>query len=176
MSLKINLEGQRFGRLVAISDAGRSSAGLVVWKCRCDCGSEIIMDSHSLRDGNTRSCGCLQREARTQNTRTHGASNTSEYEAWAGMRGRCCNPKDKRFVYYGGRGVTVCERWKSFECFLEDMGKKPSSGHTLDRKNVNGNYCPENCRWATWLEQQNNRGNNMIVEYNGRHIPVRLLD
>lgn len=166
MSKKIDLTGQVFGRLKAVSDCGRNPYGLVLWACVCECGKTVEVSSHCLRGGNTNSCGCLK----TGNP-THGMSATSEHEAWAGMKTRCYCKTNKRFSLYGGRGITVCERWlNSFDNFYADIGSKPSSKHTLDRKDTNGNYEPSNCRWADWKTQQNNRRNNRIIEFNGEKL------
>jgi len=154
-----DLTGTRFGRLTALSDVGRRNGG-VLWKCVCDCGRKKITGAFSLRHGDCQSCGCLRREQGHANmqkaiaSRTkHGYSGTSTHRAWMNMRRRCGNPKEKN---YNGRGIRVCKRWKRFENFLADMGKRPRD-LTLDRTNNNGNYTPRNCRWATRKQQASNR-------------------
>jgi hypothetical protein len=160
-----DLSGQRFGRLVALVPAYRKPVRGWYWHCRCDCGSEKIIHGPNLTNGDTRSCGCLKKEAqkrpRPGHGRRHGHSprgtRTPTYESWAAMIKRCTNPKIKYFKYYGGRGIRVCERWRSFENFLADMGERPE-GTTIDRyPDKNGNYEPGNCRWATSKEQGRNK-------------------
>lgn len=128
-----------------------------VWLCQCSCGGTSETRQWALRAGKARSCRCLHREV----TVTHGLANTPVYACWQQMLQRCFNPKRKAYPDYGGRGITVCDRWNpkaggSFENFYEDMGECPE-GLTLDRIDVNGNYCKENCRWASWFVQVNNR-------------------
>lgn len=152
---KLELTGQRFGRLLVIRRApnrGRWTA----WTCRCDCGVEKVVASTGLVQGSTRSCGCLVHENKA--ALTHGMSGRSEYYIWALMLQRCYNPKNDHYEDYGGRGIRVCERWKkSFEAFFADMGPRPGR-MTMDRwPNKDGNYEPGNCRWATWKEQAQNR-------------------
>lgn len=135
-------------------------------ECRCDCGSVGIYRLYSLRNGNTRSCGCLLEES---GPRTHGGSDLPEYGIWCGIRRRCSNPKDAAWKHYGGRGIRVCDRWQeSFSAFLEDMGHRPSEDHSIDRyPENNGDYEPGNCRWATWKEQSRNKRVNYLVEHDG---------
>lgn len=154
--------GERFGLLVARArDASRRG---VHWICECDCGASIAVAGGNLRSGHTRSCGCLRSEvvskwATARNT-VHGhncvGAQTPTHRSWESMLKRCRNPKNKNYPAYGGRGITVCERWLEFAKFLEDMGERPS-GLTLDRIDVNGNYEKLNCRWATRSEQQKNK-------------------
>jgi hypothetical protein len=167
---KIDLTGQRFGHLVVISWSHYDKKSY--WNCLCDCGTTCCIGSANLRSGNSQSCGCgrgklSQIEPRKKydggkatGQRTHGLSRdatgarTPEYASWSEMRNRCYNPKATGYKHWGGRGITVCDRWRySFENFLADMGPRPQ-GTTLDRyPNNDGNYEPGNCRWATWLEQ-----------------------
>ena len=160
----INITGHRYGRLTVLRMNGRKD-GRPLWLCRCECGNEITVLANSLRQGNTNSCGCLQQERRSQigkTNRTHGESNSEngqpsrEYRAWNSLKERCHNPKNKDFAEYGGRGITVCERWNSYENFLADMGRCPP-GKSIDRIDNSGNYEPGNCRWSTSSEQNKNR-------------------
>lgn len=142
------------------------SVGQLMFLCRCQCGTERAVRSCHLTRGNSKSCGCLNRElssarAKARNLK-HGHSPrgkfSSEYKSWASMRARCSNPATNSFEYYGGRGIKVCDSWEgSFKEFLKDMGLKPSPLHSIDRINSNGNYEPGNCRWATKKEQRHNR-------------------
>jgi hypothetical protein len=149
----IDITGKRFGRRVALSRCPeRSRYGSVMWLTRCDCGVERTVCGHHLRKGKSNSCGCLSRERFTK----HGLSRTRAYRSWLCMMARCFNPRDKSYADYGGRGVTVCERYLSVENFFADMGER-QPGMSLDRINPNGNYEPDNVRWATPAEQAANR-------------------
>lgn len=173
----LNLTGDRFGRLVAISVAPRvEGQNRPVWICKCDCGNEVLLIANRLTSGNTTSCGCFRAdEARRRRTRhghtsTHGAS--LEYMVWAGMIQRCTNPSHASYQQYGGRGISVHERWSDFRNFIADMGERPTSKHSIDRINNDGNYEPSNCRWATPAEQMSNRSDNRIVEFGGIKKPL----
>ena len=160
--------GDRYGRLVVISDPEKPTVSSNV-RCRCDCGRETSVRVRRLLAGETKSCGCLRRKhGATYQNRTPGKA-TPEYTAWLSMRRRCGDPKVWNYSEYGGRGIRVCQQWQeSFERFLSDMGPRPSSEHSLDRIDPNGNYEPGNCRWATPTEQQNNLRTNRLVEFRGR--------
>lgn len=173
--------GNRYGRLVVLEYAGTrpNHRGGAVWKCRCDCGNETVVWSGSLRGGDTRSCGCLSRELSSKRSSTRdGLSCTAEYRAWRGMINRCHgSEKAKWYKNYGDRGIVVCDRWRySFDAFLEDVGKRPSVKHSIDRVDNNGPYSPDNFRWATYVEQQNNKRNNHIVTYLGLDMTVAQLE
>ena len=168
----LNLIEHRFGRLEVIEIAGRNRHKQTLWRCRCDCGAVIVTSTNALRQGHTRSCGCLKVEMLQAQARTHGMSDTPTYSSWEQMIARCRNTNNERYADYGGRGITVCERWLKFENFLADMGERPSLSHSLDRVDVNGSYSPENCRWATRKQQQRNMRNSHFVEVNGQRVTV----
>lgn len=167
MSKKIEMAGRRFGKLVVLSENGRARKE-VAWLCQCDCGKQSTVAGFNLRSGNTRSCGCHKMELPNLFQRRHGVSDTKIHRAWMGIRRRCENPKNAAWENYGGRGIRVCERWAVFENFMYDMGQPPSPTHEIDRIDVNGNYEPGNCRWITPKEQNRNKRNSILVEYNGR--------
>lgn len=150
---KPSIAGQRFGRLVAIEPTDRKQGRKVIWSCRCDCGNTKDVPIDALNAGRVQSCGCLRKELNTK----HGMKGTPTYKAWKSMLQRCRNPNDPHFPGYGGRGITVCERWQSFENFLVDMGERPGDDLSLDRIDNDGHYEPGNCRWATRTEQNRNR-------------------
>lgn len=151
----INLTTRKFSRLLVLAEDGRAH-GKVVWLCRCDCGKETRVQSFNLRSGNTKSCGCLRREAMKKTAFRHGYSYTRTHKTWSSMLERCRNPNNTVYAYYGGRGIQVCDRWQKFEDFLADMGERPI-GMSIDRIDSDGNYELDNCRWATRLEQRHNR-------------------
>lgn len=156
-----DLKGKRFGKLVVLSRYGSDRHGRALWWCLCDCGHRLtIIGKNLIRTKQpSRSCGCIQRERFT--TRTHGFARRGkripEYHVWRAMRQRCRNPRDKSFSDYGGRGIHICKRWNSFAAFLADMGRRPSSRHSLHRIKNDLHYKPSNCRWATAKEQAANR-------------------
>lgn len=168
-----NLVGERFGRLVVVERSGSTPKGGARWLCRCDCGSDATVAAGNLRGGSTRSCGCLGSELSSARAATHRMSKTPTYVSWSAMIQRCTNPKAHGAHNYSGRGIGVCERWRSFENFLSDMGERPA-GATLDRfPDGDGNYEPANCRWATKTEQARNARYtkltpDMVQEIHGR--------
>lgn len=170
------LPNDEFGVLTALSLT--RSGHPRYWLCRCICGVEKEIKQSHLVSGGTRSCGCKRLEAIGNAVKTHGKSKTAEYSIWCGIINRCTNPNDHRsYSRYGAKGITICERWRnSFEAFLEDMGPRPSPKHSIDRyPNHRGNYEPDNCRWATWQEQQRNRSDTSMVVMDGRPIAIADL-
>lgn len=189
----VDISGRRFGRLVALERVGRTLAPngtrQSMWRCRCDCGNETVVKYIALTTGNTRSCGCGEIENRYSCNRAKRKSASFTFynfdlekhplrKIWKSMLMRCNNPNVMGYSLYGGRGIKVCERWSGnfgFENFVNDMGERPSLNHSLDRIDVNGDYTPENCRWATQRLQANNRRNNNILIYKGQEITVSVL-
>lgn len=162
----IDRKNIRYGRLVAQRMVGRNSRGQVLWECVCDCGKTTTLPASSLGSGNTKSCGCLLLEKITK----HGGFGKRSYNTWRAMIRRCNNPNDKDYPRYGGRGVTVCERWLVYENFVEDMGEPPDR-HTLDRVDGTKGYSPENCRWASPAAQARNTNSRPlrgVMPYKGR--------
>lgn len=149
--------GRRFGRLTAMEPTEERVNRSVVWLCKCDCGQEKRVSRLCLVTGKVRSCGCLNRESATRTSTTHGMHDTPEWHAWKDMKARCLNPNLANFHNYGGRGITVCERWLRFENFIADVGRRPSPLHSLDRIDNDGNYEPGNVRWATAKQQSANK-------------------
>lgn len=165
-----DITGKKFHRLTVIEYAGnkRTSAQ---WLCLCDCGKQVIVVGTKLRSGHTKSCSCSQKEITSQHFKKHGMVNSRTYGSWRAMRERCGNPNNIGYKDYGGKGIEVCDRWKnSFSNFLKDMGERPSNKHTIDREEYTKNYSPENCRWATYLEQAGNTSRNVWIEYNGEKM------
>lgn len=161
---KIDLIGRVFYRLTVIGFAGVNARRQSLWTCQCLCSKEVVVLSYSLRGGMTKSCGCLNKEKVLTNSLMHGhakqTKNTPEYRAWQHAKSRCFNPNVDNFQNYGGRGISMCERWlNSFENFLSDMGEKPEPKHkySIDREDNDGGYEPSNCKWKTLSEQAKNR-------------------
>lgn len=192
----IDISGQRFGRLVAIEHAGRvvnkNGFRTTLWRCKCDCGNESVVRYPLLVSGNTRSCGCLERENKERIVRLSQETNLKSASVdfyngnldnhplrliWKSMLTRCNNSHAKSYTHYGARGIKVCERWQrdnnGFENFVNDMGERPTPEHTLDRIDYNGDYCPENCRWATPAEQANNKTDNVYIKVGGKQITAK---
>lgn len=150
------MSGARYGRWTIVEFRGERINRAIACRCRCDCGTERLIAHFRLARGMTRSCGCLRNELNATRHIKHGAWYTPAYRSWSGMIQRCTNANNPDFHYYGGRGISVCDRWASFENFLADMGQ-PERGLTIDRTDPDGNYEPSNCRWATRAVQSQNR-------------------
>lgn len=169
MGAFVDITGNRYARLVVIARAPNKN-GRMRWLCKCDCGNMTEVRGEHLKNLATRSCGCFDMERMT----THGKARTKEYGIWVGMKMRCSNPNERSYPDYGGRGITICDRWKeSFEAFYADMGPRPSDDHSIDRIKNNLGYGPMNCRWATDMEQVNNRRNTRLVTIDGVTKPLK---
>lgn len=185
MGNRIDMTGQRFGRLTVVLFV-RGDGTHSYWSVKCDCGNDRVVARNSLQSGRTKSCGCLHRENKARTSTKHGKHLSRVYNTYMMMRARCSNPNATGYECYGGRGITVCDRWNnSFQSFLDDMGEPPD-GTSIDRIDVNGHYEPTNCRWATRSEQQANRRNTVRIDLNGEvktmhewseslDIPVRTI-
>jgi hypothetical protein len=161
------LIGKRFGRWLVLGDCKAQKPGQYYWLCQCDCGTKKQVREFYLLNGASKSCGCVARETYLGEQGTHGYTGTPSYYSWAGMIERCTNSNHQHWKFYGGRGISVCDRWiSSFENFLADMGEKPK-GLSLDRIDVNGDYCAENCRWIDQKGQMRNTRANHRFPRNG---------
>lgn len=170
-----DLTGQRFGRWLVTEYAGRGNRGEIQYHCRCDCGTERVLRRSSLTSGNSKSCGCLSREVAAKRGTTHGDTGCRLYRIWAGIIQRCCNDRERyEWEKYGGRGITVCDEWRKYELFRDwAMVNGYRDDLSIDRINTNGNYCPDNCRWATNYEQSNNKRTSKIIVFDGGAGTVR---
>lgn len=165
----IDMVGMKIGRLTAISRAENTKQNKAQWLCKCDCGNTVVVSRRHLKDYSTVSCGCYRSDLAKEQHTTHGMKSTRLYRIWSGMKDRCCNPKSKYWNRYGGRGITVCDEWKNFfENFMEwSFTNGYTDDLTIDRIDNSKGYYPDNCKWATMKEQENNRGNNHLIEYKG---------
>lgn len=148
---RIDLTGKRFASLVVLSFNGIAKSGDAIWNCQCDCGKLFIAKGTHIRKGDTSSCGCARIK--------HGGCDRPEYTIWEGMIQRCTNPNAKFYKYYGGRGIKVCDRWRDFQNFFNDMGERPGKEFSIERIDGDKDYEPSNCKWATKTEQQHNLKN-----------------
>lgn len=174
-----DLTGQRFGRLLVLNREGSDRNKNALWRCRCDCGTEKVVCGRDLKNGDTKSCGCLHRESVKQTMTTHGLSKTRLYRVWAGMKNRCYNQHCDNYQYYGAKGVTMCDEWRnsfsSFKDWAIENGyddTQPAQGCTIDRIDNTLGYTPANCRWANHIEQCNNQGSNKILTFNGKSMTI----
>jgi hypothetical protein len=177
----VSMTQQRYGRLVILSEMERRfctlksgrSIGARQMLCLCECGREHAVVLSNLKSGATKSCGCLKRDVDGLANLTHGKSKTPTYAIWCAMRTRCYNPNSQDFADYGARGIGVCDRWRqSFVNFLQDMGERPAVNMTLDRKDPNLGYSPENCRWTDWVTQASNKRNIKPITHDGLTMTV----
>ncbi len=167
---RIDITGKKFGRLFVIGFSHISKRRASYWYVKCDCGTKKITQGSHLKNGRTKSCGCLHRQITSKIMREimfkHGMKETPIYRVWTDMKQRCLNPNRPKYKNYGGRGIKVCDRWLNFENFYKDMGEKPKN-KSLDRIENNGDYTPENCKWSTQKQQCNNRQDNVVLSYKG---------
>lgn len=175
---KREITGERFGRWLVLEEKDQSKSYMRNFLCKCDCGNYKVVQLSSLTTGRSTSCGCYKKEENinrlTKNGRAENGKHTGEYNSWSIMIQRCTNSNHERYKNYGGRGISVCDRWlESFDNFLEDMGKRPTPNHSIDRfPNINGNYEPINCRWATKEQQYRGKTDNRWVELNGERMII----
>lgn len=168
MTAPRNLAGDRFGRLVVIEEAGRNKYSKTLWRCRCDCGTEVISVGNNLVSGNTTSCGCFRRDFLKSRATIPGGHHSRLYRIWSHMKDRCNSKNNKDYYRYGERGVSVCPEWAKFNDFYSwAMANGYAENLTIERRNRDGNYCPENCTWIPHAEQAANRSNNHVVELGG---------
>ena len=169
MPAPLNLVGQKINRLTVVRRIENPKDKQTMFECLCDCGNTVAVRGNALATGHTKSCGCLRTEQMIKHNHKHGGYYTRMYTIWGNMKSRCNNPRAVNYAAYGGRGVRVCEEWKnSFENFqIWALSSGYEETLTLDRIDVNGDYCPENCRWITHKEQQSNKRNNRMLTYNG---------
>ena len=178
MGKPLDITGQRYGRLVALSVVSSSKQGQQ-WLCHCDCGRTAVVRQILMRTGNTASCGCLRKEQLVARSRASADPEAgyrrwpSEFVIWRGMLARCHNPRNKDFPRYGGRGIIVCPTWRaSFDYFFDDMGPRPSPEHQIDRVYNDGHYELDNCEWRTVKENCRNKGNNVLIECFGEALTL----
>ena len=163
--------GEQFGFLTVRRQLRHAKNGKAMWFCSCVCGNTGTFDAHRVKTGKCRSCGCMKRQLIGKSRRTHGESSTPEYRAWYYMLKRCYDPRNPAYANYGGRGIRVCDQWrqrKGLQKFLQDMGRRPSVKHTLERLDNEGDYSPKNCGWRTRAEQARNRRTTWLLTLGDR--------
>jgi len=164
MSKLSNLVGQKFNRLTVMRFEGKNKNRQSIYLCKCDCGKELMVLGYTLKNNHTKSCGCLKLQKLTR----HGYSRSKIYNVWHDIVQRCNNKNNCNYKYYGGRGVSVCDRWLKFENFLEDMGEPPTNKHEIDRIENDLGYHKENCRWATRKNNNRNKSNNRLIHFQNK--------
>lgn len=163
-----DLTGKQFGRWKVVKFSHTNTHRAACWECKCSCGNSKVVNSGCLIEGTSKSCGCLKIDKAKEQNKTHDLSGSPEYRIWAGIKGRCNNPNNYSAKDYGLRGIELCDKWNDFTNFYQDMGKRPSKSHTIERVDNDGNYELSNCVWATRLEQANNRRNNVFLTHNNK--------
>ena len=162
---RIDLVGQKFGRLLVLQFIDKNKWRDSFWLCKCDCGKEKIILGKSLKNGDTKSCGCLNIEKLTKHGHNKNGKSSEIYTIWQSMIQRCTNPNHKAYYNYGGRGIKVCKKWLEFKNFLTDMDEHPGKGYSIDRIDNDDNYCKSNCRWVTRKEQMRNTRRNRLITH-----------
>lgn len=172
-----DLKNKKFGNLMPIS-MEYVKGKRAFWKCLCDCGNEKIIRADHLISGHTQSCGCISKSTHKATHSKHNKSDTKLYKIWSSIKQRCFYEKSTNYKNYGGRGISICKEWKdNFQSFYDwSISSGYKEGLSIDRVDVNGIYCPENCRWATIIEQSNNKRNNVIIEFNGVKKPLNYWE
>lgn len=177
MTIK-DMTGLVFERLTVLSHAGFDKHRNAMWLCACSCGTRVTAGGHRLRRGHTRSCGCLVADTTRTLRTTHGTTandaSPPTYNTWVNVTQRCTNPKVKCWANYGGRGITICDRWRDFANFLADMGERPD-GMSIERVDNDGDYCPENCIWSDRKTQGRNKRDTVYITIRGERLSLRSV-
>lgn len=169
----LDLTNKKFGNLIAVEQVGKDKSRNILWRCRCDCGREIIVKACELKRGHTKSCGCYHKQRASYANITHGGSKTKLYMVWSDMLARCENTRHHAYKWYGEKGVCVCDEWRDFASFREWAIKNGYKiGLTIDRIDGNGNYEPSNCKWATRQEQSDHLSSCVFVDFMGEGLNI----